>query len=106
MSTRLEKLTQMQQADPADPFCSYGIALEHAKLGHTDEAMTWLDKTLALDAHYSYAYYQKARLLVQQGKPDDAKAVLDAGMADAAQGSSSDAKHALAEMRSLRETVR
>ncbi len=105
MSDRLTKLLKMYEADPADPFCTYGIALEHAKAAQTAQAMTWLDKTLALDPHYSYAYYQKAKILSQQGDVAQARQVLQTGMADAAQTGTPDAQHAHAEMRTLLEAL-
>jgi len=105
MTDRLQKLAQLHAADPADPFCTYGIALEHAKAGRAAEALVWLEKTLTLDPHYSYAYYQKAKVLSQQGQTAQAKAVLQIGMTDAAQTNTPDAKHAHAEMRTLLEAL-
>ena len=102
MSTRLEQLTQLHQADPTDPFCTYGIALEHAKASDRDEAIQWLDKTLELDAHYCYAFYQKARILFEHGDTEGARNVLESGMAAAR---SCNDEHALSEMDELLQTL-
>jgi len=80
MSDRLAQLEKLHAADPKDPFCTYGIALEHAKAGRHGDALAWLDKTLAADPRYCYAYYQKAKVLSETGKGEDAKAVLRDGM--------------------------
>jgi tetratricopeptide (TPR) repeat protein len=105
MSDRLNQLTRLHQADPADPFCTYGIALEHAKAGRTQEAIAWLDKTLAIDANYCYAYYQKGRLLAEAGREDEARAVLRHGIATGRKHGSPDSIHAAEEMTALLETI-
>ncbi|MEX2214462.1 MAG: hypothetical protein WD768_10060 [Phycisphaeraceae bacterium] len=102
MSDRLTKLTKLHQADPRDPFLTYGIALEHGKLGAYDEAITWLDRTLEADAKYCYAYFQKAKML--EGKGDSAAAVqvLKHGIAAAQKAGDG---HAAEEMTGLMETI-
>ena len=80
MNDRLAQLQKLHAADPADPFLTYGIALELAKAGDEEDAITWLDKTLALDAQYCYAYFQKGRILADLGQTEQAKDVLEAGI--------------------------
>ena len=80
MSGRLEQLQKLFEADPADADLPYMIALEHGKAGDTDEAIAWLDKTIALNAHYHYAYFQKAKLFDEDGEINQAVAVLDQGI--------------------------
>lgn len=98
MSDRLDKLTQMYDADPNDPFLTYGIAMEHGKAGQYATAVEWLDKTLALDASYCYAYFQKAKMLSQQGDDATARAVIEQGMAAAQQSGDAHARDELAEL--------
>ncbi len=105
MSDRLTQLLKLHQLDPADPFCTYGIALEHAKTGATETALDWLDKTLALDALYCYAYYQKAKMLNQLGKREDAKAAVKAGLEAARKSKAPEAAKAQSELASLLETL-
>ena len=102
MSERLDQLGKLYEADPSDPFVTYGMALEHAKTHAYEQAVAWLDKTLQLDAHYCYAYYQKARILSEQGDDESARTVLDDGMAAAA---SDGDDHARSEMAELRESL-
>jgi tetratricopeptide (TPR) repeat protein len=80
MSDRLAQLTKLHQADPKDPFCTYGLALEHLKAGAHEEALQWLDATIALDANYCYAYFQKGKVLAELGQVEAAHAVLHAGL--------------------------
>lgn len=80
MSKRIEQLRQMLAKTPGDPFLLYGMSLELKKAGDLRGALDYLDRTLALDAGYLYAYYQKGQVLETVGQPDDAKAAYDAGI--------------------------
>lgn len=92
---RLQKLLGMHAADPVDPFCTYGIAQEHARAGRGAEAVAWYDRTIALDASYCYAYFHKARALEELGREDEARQALREGVAAAR--AANDA-HALSEL--------
>ena len=105
MPTRLEQLHKLLTLDPADPFVTYGIALEHGKTGQHQTAIEWLDKTLALDQAYCYAYYQKAKMLIDLDQPEGAAAVLRTGMEVAAKVNSPDSRHAQSEMQGLLESI-
>jgi tetratricopeptide (TPR) repeat protein len=80
MSERLDKLKQLYEMDPNDSFVTYGIAMEMINAGQEAEALDWLDKTLAIDADYFYAYFQKAKVLHQLGKTDDARVAVKEGI--------------------------
>ncbi len=81
MNARLDQLLKLHTADPADPFLTYGIALEHAKAEDFGAALAWLDRTLKLDPDYCYAYFQKAKMLGEQGEDEAAIPVLQTGIA-------------------------
>lgn len=93
---RLAQLLKLHAAEPADPFCLYGIAQEHARAGRHEEALGWYDRALAADPAYCYAYFHKARSLEELERIDDACAVLRAG-AEAARLAGDG--HALSEIR-------
>ncbi len=40
MPDRLEQLTKLHEADPSDPFCTYGIALEHANTQNRPKSLS------------------------------------------------------------------
>ena len=98
MSDRLEQLVKLHTSDPADPFCTYGIALEHAKADRADQAIHWLDETLRLDSSYCYAYYQKARVLSEAGRSQEARQVVGAGLAAAKKAGDQHASEELAQL--------
>ena len=102
MTDRLTQLQKLHAADPGDSFCTYGIALEYAKAGNPKEALTWLDKTLVLNPKECYAYYQKAKMLIQLDEREQAKDVLRAGLAVAMETGESKARN---ELSGLLETV-
>ena len=101
MSQRLDQLTKLHQADPTDAFCTYGIGLEYAKAGQANQAVQWMDKTLAIDPHYCYAYYHKAKILSENAKVDQAREVLRTGIAVAEKLGTRDSTHAAKEMATL-----
>lgn len=78
---RLAKLERMLQADPADAFVLYGLALEHAKLGDHARAITFFDRCLAADASQHYAAYHKARSQLALGDRAGAAGTVRAGLA-------------------------
>lgn len=80
MSDRLEQLKKLHAVDPNDPFLTYGIALELAKEDLLEEAVTWLDKTIEMDADYCYAYYQKAKMLGEMGEDKQVATCIQLGI--------------------------
>lgn len=102
MNERLEQLLKLHRAEPNDPFCTYGIALEHGKAGQYDQAVQWLDKTLAMDGHYHYAFFQKAKMLSELGDNEAARQVLRAGISAATDGHD---EKALGEMEELLSSI-
>lgn len=80
MSDRLDQLRKLHAASPDDAFLTYGIALELAKAGQPREAVDWLDRTLANDPSYHYAFFQKGKALSELGEEEQAMATLRAGI--------------------------
>jgi len=98
MTDRLEQLKKLHTADPKDPFLAYGIALELAKEDALEEAVTWLDQTLALDANYCYAYYQKAKMLSEMGEDQQAQTAISQGLEAAQRSNDTKAYNELLEL--------
>jgi Tfp pilus assembly protein PilF len=80
---RLEKLQKMLERDPNDTFLIYGIALEYKKLGDAKQAIEYLDRVIAADAGYCYAYHQKGLVHESTGDVEAAKSAYRAGVAAA-----------------------
>lgn len=98
---RLQKLMAFFQADPTDAFGAYGIALELAKQGQPEQAIVWFDRALDIDPAYAYAIYHKAKTLSQMGRSDDARQVLEKGIAQASKRTDGESRHAVQEMQDL-----
>jgi tetratricopeptide (TPR) repeat protein len=79
-SERLEKLQKMLERDPQDTFLLYGIALEHKKLGAAKQAIEYLDRVIAADPGYCYAYHQKGLAYESTGDMEAAKSAYRAGI--------------------------
>src|SRR3954469_16235979 len=92
MSERMQKLLGMLEKTPADPFVLYGVGLEHKKAGEFTAAIEYLDRTIAADAGYCYAYFQKGQVLKEMGKTDEAKVAYREGIAAAAKKGDAHAK--------------
>jgi tetratricopeptide (TPR) repeat protein len=60
---RLDQILKMLEQTPADAFLLYGAALEYKKAGDYSQAVSFLDRTIAIDSAYCYAYYQKGQCL-------------------------------------------
>ena len=101
MSDRLTQLSKLYDADANDPFLTYGIALEHGKLGNFSEALTWLDKTVALDEHYCYAYFQQAKMHEEEGNTPQALAAIELGIQKSQACGDEKAAGELAELREM-----
>lgn len=101
MSDRLDQLQKMHAADPADADLPYMIALEHAKQDQFQQAIDWLDKTLAADRHYHYAYFQKAKMLSELGDDMAGLETLALGIELAEQAGDLKALGELSELRTM-----
>lgn len=63
----------MLAREPNDTFLLYGIALEHKKLNDLKQTVAYLDRVIALDPGYCYAYHQKGLAFESAGDLDAAK---------------------------------
>lgn len=102
MSQRLEQLMSLYEAEPSDPFLTYGVALEHSKAENFELALDWLNKTIDLDKHYCYAYFQKGKALSQLGEEEDACDTLNQGILMAKEAGDS---HAVSELMELLQSM-
>jgi tetratricopeptide (TPR) repeat protein len=81
--SRMQQLHQLLEKTPNDAFLLYGIALEHKKAGEPQPAIEYLNKTIAVDAKYCYAYYQKGQIYESIDDFDAARGAYKAGLAAA-----------------------
>jgi tetratricopeptide (TPR) repeat protein len=78
--SRLEKLRQMLETKPGDPFLLYALGMEFKKLKDAKSAMEYLDRTIQHDWGYCYAYYQKGLILQEMGDIEGAKRTFGEGL--------------------------
>lgn len=83
MSPRLTQILKMLEQTPNDAFLLYGAALEFKKDRDFKQMIAYLDRTLAVDAGYCYAYYQKGHALEELGDTEAAAKVYREGVAAA-----------------------
>ncbi|MEL6329380.1 MAG: tetratricopeptide repeat protein [Planctomycetota bacterium] len=76
----IEELEKLLEADPRDTFVLYGLAQEHEKTGNHAEAVGYYDRCLEADPAYSYAYFHKARTLLNMNETLRARDTLAAGL--------------------------
>ena len=81
----IEQLEKLLAVDPDDSFVHYALALEYAKGGAHDKAADSFDRCIAIDEHYCYAYFHKAKSLEADNKLDDARSTLETGLGIAKQ---------------------
>jgi predicted Zn-dependent protease len=103
---RLEKYTMDKTAglreilaqDPKNSFARYGLAMELAKAGETEEALGEFDALLASDPGYTAGYFMAAQTLAAASRTAEAIKRLQAGIACASRNGN---RHALNEMQAM-----
>lgn len=78
--SRLEMLEEFVREQPSDAFAHYGLALEYAKAGRHDDALTLLQKLLGFNPDYTAAYQQAGLLLTRLGRVEQARTMFQRGI--------------------------
>lgn len=77
--SRREFLEEALRQDPGNTFARYGLAMEFVNSA-PDTAWTHFQYLLQHHSEYSPTYYQAGVLLVKQGRMQEARKVLTAGL--------------------------
>jgi predicted Zn-dependent protease len=96
--TRRQKLEEFLSRNPNDAFTRYGIALECLREGDIAGAETHFRILLEENPDYVPAYQMYAQTLAQHDRTDEAKALLNKGIAAASRQGN---QHARSEMEGL-----
>jgi tetratricopeptide (TPR) repeat protein len=96
---RLPMLRKLVESRPSDPFPRYGLAMELKQRGLHDESVAAFRELQALAPAYVPTYLMFGGLLRELGRRDEARAVLDQGIAAARAAGDS---HALSELTGAR----
>lgn len=79
MSSRLEQLLEMLEAEPQDAFLRYAVALEYETAGNISEAISRIESLISDNPDYLGAYYKLGQLLEVSGAKEKALDVYQRG---------------------------
>lgn len=91
-------LQEILTHEPANKLARYGLAMEFSNAGQTDAAVAEFQKLIAQDSTYANAYFMAAQALQKAERTDEARGMLEKGIA-AAQKSGN--RHAESEMQAM-----
>jgi len=95
---KISGLKEILALDPKNSFARYGLAMELAGRGETDEALDEFDALLANDPEYTAAYFMAAQTLAGAGRAPEAIERLKAGIGCASRTGN---RHAAGEMQAM-----
>ena len=102
MPSRREQLERLLADDPKDPFLRYGLAMECGREGDDARLVEGLEALVKESPEYIPAYFHCAQGLLRLGRPDEARTVLEQGIAQARRTGD---LHAAEEMQGLLGTI-
>ena len=95
---RVAMLQEVLAQNPNDSFARYGLAMEYANTGQTDTALAEFARLLKANPDYTPAYQMSAQTLMKAGREDEARKMLEDGIACATRTRN---QHALSEMQGM-----
>jgi tetratricopeptide (TPR) repeat protein len=95
---RISTLSEILAQDANNAFARYGLAMEYANSGNTEQALEQFAKLLAAHPDYAAGYFMAAQTLAKASRLDEARAMLQNGIAAAQRKGDS---HAASEMQGM-----
>ena len=80
MSDRVDALRSLLAADPKNHFIRYGLAMEYAKSGQLDTAMSEFRALIEANPDYAAAYFQAGQTLERAGDVEGARQMYETGI--------------------------
>jgi tetratricopeptide (TPR) repeat protein len=80
MNKRLEVLKKMVESGKADSFARYALALECKKEGLIEDSLAAFSALRQADPQYLPQYLMAGQMLIDVGRPDEARDWLEAGL--------------------------
>ena len=77
---RLQKLTEMLEQQPNDPFLTYAMAMEYLGISNLHKAEELFKQVLLIDINHLAAHYQLGILLPNLDKEEEAITLLEKGL--------------------------
>jgi predicted Zn-dependent protease len=78
---KIAMLSEILKQNPADAFARYGLAMAYAAEGKSDDALREFGETIERNPDYVPAYQMSAQTLMKAGRVDEAKVLLQTGLA-------------------------
>lgn len=95
---RVAALSEILAANPTDAFARYGLAMEFSNQGDLPRALQEFTTLLSNSPDYTAGYFMAAQTLAKAGRPEDAKKMLEDGIASAMRTGNG---HARSEMQAM-----
>jgi predicted Zn-dependent protease len=80
---RISTLNEILAQDPNNAFARYGLAMEYANSGKAELALEQFGKLLAAHPDYPAGYFMAAQTLAKSNRTDEARSMLQNGIAAA-----------------------
>ncbi len=91
-------LKEVLAANPNDAFARYGLAMEYSKAGDIDTALAEYKRVIEVNPDYTAAYQMAGQMLASAGRSEEARQMLEGGIACARRVGNS---HAVSEMQGM-----
>ena len=99
---RIASLKELLADNPNDFFAHYALAMEYSKAGDIDGALAEYQRVIAINADYTAAYQMAGQMLASAGRSDEARQMLQTGIASAQRAGN---QHAASEMQGMLELL-
>ncbi len=99
---RIAMLKEVLTENPNDAFARYGLAMEYSKAGDIDTALAEFKRVIEVNPDYTAAYQMAGQMLVSAGRSEEARQMLEGGIAAAQRAGN---QHAESEMRGMMELL-
>ncbi len=102
MTDRIEMLKHFLDEHPNDAFARYGLAMEYSNCGQPEAALEQFKQLLQEHADYTAGYFMAAQTLAKAARVEEARAMLQQGIASAERTGNA---HAKTEMEAMLEEL-
>ena len=99
---RAAMLAELLTQDPNNVLARYGLAMEYSNTGDFARSLEEFQKLLAANPDYAAGYFMAAQTLVKAKRPEEAKTMLQDGIAAAQRKGDN---HARSEMQAMLEEL-
>lgn len=96
-------LKQLLEQNPNDAFARYGLAMEYSSAGEIETALAEFKKLQELHPDYTAAYQMAGQMLANAGRYEEARQMLESGLACAQRAGN---KHAQEEIQGMLQELR